>query len=166
MTKLDWHHIIHVVHFLGVALLLAQPISSLIAWRMGPSRDRAVAIKFAELHSRMDRVALAGVGILIVSGFGQIWAHDIGPGDIFTDQVWLGIKITLVIIFVLTGALVSGPAIRARLALLRSAPEDGSEASALSASYSLVQNTGILMMLLILVILAMVIFHPFSPHGR
>lgn len=168
MTKLDWHHIIHVVHFLGVALLFSQPVSSLIGWMMGPSSNLAVATKFAQLQSKMDRVTQAGIGILIVSGFGQIWAHDIGPGDIFTEQVWLGIKIVLVVMLILAGSLAAGPAIRNRLALLQAAgSSDTAEREvSLASSYRMTQYTGVLMMVIILAILAMVIFHPFTAHPR
>ena len=129
MDKLEWHHLIHVAHFTGLFLLLALPVSSVLLWLYGPSDDQEVNLKFTQLLGRLDRTTQVGILILIISGIAQIWAHDIGPGEIYGDQVWLGIKIVLVIVLVVTGILVSGPAIRARKNLLQQIVARGREPS-------------------------------------
>lgn len=171
MSKLDWHHVIHVFHFLGIALLLSQPVTALLAWATARTNSLGVSTKFAELLGRMDRVAQIGVLILILSGIGQIWAHDIGPGDIFSNQVWLGVKLVLVALLVLNGLFLAGPAIRARIRLLHQIEAEGGtttpdQEAALQQSYVRTQVTGSVMIVLILGILVMVIFQPFTAHPR
>lgn len=166
--KLEWHHVIHVFHFIGIAFVLSQPVTTLLIWATGPGRDVRVSAKFAELLSRIDRVALIGVGILIVSGIGQIWAHGIGPGDIFTQQVWLAVKLILVALLVLNGVILAGPAIRSRVRLLHEVADSGgttpAQEAALRQSYLRTQWTGSIMILLLLGILFMVIFQPFTTN--
>lgn len=172
MTKLDWHHIIHLFHFLGIAFLLALPVTSLLLWMMAPpGKDIRVTTRLAELLTRLDRVAQVGALILLISGIGQIWAHGIASGDIFTHQIWLAVKLVLFVLLVLNGILFAGPALRNRVKLLRSIVSDGGQITsdqeaAMLRSYRWTQLTGSVMILFILAILFTVFYQPFTTSPR
>jgi hypothetical protein len=170
LSKLDWHHVIHFFHFLGIAFLLALPVSSIVLWLFHkPGSDLRLTAKFAELLVRLDTIAKIGAGILLVSGIGQIWAHGIGAGDIFGSQLWLGIKLCLFALLVLNGILFAGPALRSRVRLIHEvrdqvAAPSGDQLATLERSYRWTQITGSVMIALIVAILVIVLFQPFSSN--
>jgi uncharacterized membrane protein SirB2 len=158
-------------HFIGLALLASLSLN-VLALRGDLQDDNMPALAgVARYLGRMDRVVLAGAGILLLSGIGLMWSDTITLGDAFSSrQPWLGIKLVLFAVLVVDGAALAGPSIRDRARLLHSfegqrRDQLGAEQqSQLHSSYTRMQISSIPMIVLILAIIIAATFTPFTAN--
>jgi hypothetical protein len=167
MSGADVAKILTMVHFIGVACILALPIITvavLIVKPIAGGELRATA-GFAHYVGRIHHVAIAGAGIVLVSGVLQLFAYGIGWGDLVTTQRSLLIKIVLFGLLVGNGILLAGPAIWRRIDLLQEAGAKdvvtSEQTAALERSATLLRATGMPQAVLLIGIMILQVFKPF-----
>jgi hypothetical protein len=167
MTAVDWGKLLALVHFIGVACILALPIITVAILIVRPvSRgDLHVTARLALYVGRIHHVAIAGAGIALLTGLGLLVAYGIGPGELVSTQRSLLVKIVLFALLVGNGILLAGPAIYRRIEALQEAtaqPVPTAEQSAtLDRTATLLRATGMPQAVLLLGILILEVFKPF-----
>src|SRR5690348_9460657 len=118
MSKEVWGHVFAYFHIIGFVMIMALPVTAILLQGEMGKRDFKVVAPLGVFLGRMDRVAQYGALILLLSGIGQMWAHNITIDSLKGADLWLGFKIVLFAILVINGIITAGPAIRRRVALL------------------------------------------------
>jgi hypothetical protein len=126
MSSLAWSHVFLFFHLMAAVSILALPIAVAAVLRELTSHAYAVAVQPAQWVGRVHWVSMGGVGLALVTGVLQMWAFGIGWDALLNTQHWLLIKLVLVTLLILNGALFAGPVIRRLEALVREVGPRGS----------------------------------------
>lgn len=162
MGKSDWSHIFTFFHVIGFGMIMTLPVSAIMLQGEMGRRDFGIVSKLGVFLGRMDRVAQVGALVLLLSGIGQMWAHDITFASLQGQYQWLGAKIILFAVLVVNGVITAGPGIRRRVRLLlriadQSAPTAEQEVE-LERSANFMKFSGIPQIILLIAILVLVAF--------
>lgn len=171
MTKADWANIFLYLHFLGFGMIMSLPVTALVLQRDMNKRNFPVVAQIGVFLGRMDRIALYGAVVLLVTGIGQMWALNISVGSLFGGQyTWLLAKVILFAILLVNGAALAGPGIRRRVQLLTQIggqkPPDpnADQENQLVSTANFMRNSGIPQIVLLIAILFLVSFgYVFKP---
>jgi hypothetical protein len=119
MSKENWYHIILFFHMAGLACILLLPLAAFMMRTQTRSRDWIVSARMSQFMKRVDLIAIIGAALLLFSGFGQMWAHNIGFNSLsHADTKWLGVKLVLFVIVVVLLLGILTPIIFRRSSLL------------------------------------------------
>src|SRR5438094_106198 len=104
MNPYDWSRFFLFFHLLAAMTVLALPIAVGAVLRELRAPAFPSSVQPTQWVARVHRVSLGGVGIAVLTGLGQMWAFGIGWDALLNTQHWLLIKIVLVILLILNGA--------------------------------------------------------------
>jgi hypothetical protein len=164
MSSLAWSHVFLFFHLMAALSILALPLAVAAVLRELTSRRFLVAVQPIQWVGRIHSVAMGGVALAVVTGLLQMWAFGIGWDALVNSQRWLLIKVILVAVLALNGALVAGPVLRRLGALVRDVGAQGSptptQEMALARGTTLFLVSSIPQVVLLLSILTLAIVKP------
>jgi hypothetical protein len=165
VSNFEWSRVFLFFHLLAAMAVLALPIAVGAVYRELMSRTFEVAVQPTQWVARVHRVSLGGVGLAVLTGIGQMWAFGIGWDALLTTQHWLLVKLVLVVLLILNGAVFAGPVLRRLEAVIADAGSAGratpQQTAALQRGTSLFLISSVPQVVLLLAILLLAILKPF-----